>query len=423
MLQIKKLGKNLFSRILERQVKRLRKKHYFTVVAVVGSVGKTSTKLAIAEVLKTQKSVRFQTGNYNDRLTVPLVFFGHDNPSMFDFFAWLKIFRSNKKQIRRKHFYDVVVIELGTDGPGQIKEFEYIQPDITVVTAVTPEHMEFFDSVDDVAREELSVAEFSKKVVVNTDDVSSKYLKEINNLLTYGLNKADYRAETSPKKTKQMLKLDHVDLKINKEINLVGAQGAKAALAAVAVANELDLTQANILNGLGKLKPFAGRMNILSGINGSTIIDDTYNASPAAVMAALDAMYSMKAPQKIAILGNMNELGAHSKKAHTQIGEYCDPKQLDLVVTIGPDANEYIASAARAKNCKVKSFDSPYAAGDFVKENLERGALILAKGSQNKVFAEESLKVLLKNPEDVQKLVRQSKAWLDIKNSQFGGIQ
>lgn len=423
MLQIKKLGKNLFSRILERQVKRLRKKHNFTVVAVVGSVGKTSTKLAIAEVLKTQKSVRFQVGNYNDRLTVPLVFFGHDNPSMFDFFAWLKIFRSNKKQIKRKHFYDVVVIELGTDGPGQIKEFEYIQPDITVVTAVTPEHMEFFDSVDDVAREELSVAEFSKKVVVNTDDVSSKYLKEINNLLTYGLNKADYRAETSPKKTKQMLKLDHGDLKINKEINLVGAQGAKVALAAVAVANELDLTQANILNGLGKLKPFAGRMNILSGINGSTIIDDTYNASPAAVMAALDAMYSMKAPQKIAILGNMNELGAHSKKAHTQIGEYCDPKHLDLVVTIGPDANEYIASAARAKSCKVKSFDSPYAVGDFVKENLERGALILAKGSQNKVFAEESLKVLLKNPEDAQKLVRQSKAWLDIKNSQFGGMQ
>ncbi len=422
MLKIKKLGKNLISKILERQVRRLRKKHKFTVVAVVGSVGKTSTKLAIAEILKTQKSVRFQSGNYNDRLTVPLVFFGHENPTMFNLFTWIKIFRSNHKQIKCKHFYDVVVIELGTDGPGQIKEFEYIKPDIAVVTAITPEHMEFFDSLDDVASEELAVTKFSTKVIVNNDDINSKYLREIDKLITYGLKKADYKAEIVSKKTKQMLKVDRDDLSINKEINLVGAQGAKAALAAVSVANELDLTQANILIGLGKLKAFAGRMNILSGIKSSTIIDDTYNASPAAVIAALDVMYSMKAPQKIAILGNMNELGKHSKKSHVQIGEYCDPKQLDWVVTVGPDANEYIASSAMAKKCKVKSFDSPYDVGDFVKEKLQSGALILAKGSQNKVFAEESLKVLLKNPEDITKLVRQSKSWLDIKNSQFGGM-
>lgn len=420
MLQIKKLGKNIISGILERQVKKLRKKHNFIVVAVVGSVGKTSTKLAIAEILKTQKSVRYQEGNYNDRVTVPLIFFGHENPNMFNIFAWLKIIRSNRKQIRRKHFYDVVVLELGTDGPGQLKGFAYIKPDIAVVTAVTPEHMEFFDSIDAVAEEELVVAKFSKNVVINVDDVSHKYIKNIKNAITYGLSSADYTAETSAKKTKQLINVSHGDLKINKEINLLGKQGAKIALAAVAVANELDLTQANIINGLGKLKAFSGRMNILEAINKSSIIDDTYNSSPAAVIAGLDVLYGMKASQKIAILGTMNELGNFSNDAHKEIGRYCDPKQLDIVVTIGKPAEEFTGKVAKQKGCEVHSFDSPYEAGDFVKTRLVKGTIVFAKGSQNQVFAEESIKVLLADSDDAKKLVRQSKYWLDIKESQFG---
>ena len=417
---VKKIGKNWLTKKLEKQVKKLRKKHVFLVVAVVGSVGKTSTKLAIAEMLKTQKSVRYQEGNYNDRLTVPLVFFGHDNPNMFNVFAWLKIFRSNRKQIRRKHFYDVVVLELGTDGPGQLKDFEYINPDISVVTAVTPEHMEFFDSIDAVADEELAVTKFSKKVIVNVDDVSPKYIKNIKNLTTYGLQKADYMASISTKKNKQLINVSRSDLSINKEISLLGMQGAKVALAALAVANELDLTQANILNGLGHLKAFSGRMNILDGINKSTIIDDTYNSSPAAVTAGLDVVYAMKAPQKIAILGTMNELGKFSDDAHKEIGKYCDPKQLDMVVTIGKLAEEFTAKVAKQKGCQVHSFDSPYDAGDFVKSRLVKGAVVFAKGSQNRVFAEESLKVLLADRDDEKKLVRQSKYWLDIKEGQFG---
>ncbi len=417
---VKKIGKNWLTKKLEKQVKKLRKKHVFLVVAVVGSVGKTSTKLAIAEMLKTQKSVRYQEGNYNDRLTVPLVFFGHDNPNMFNVFAWLKILRSNRKQIRRKHFYDVVVLELGTDGPGQLKDFEYINPDISVVTAVTPEHMEFFDSIDAVADEELAVTKFSKKVIVNVDDVSPKYIKNIKNLTTYGLQKADYMASVSTKKNKQLINVSRSDLSINKEISLLGMQGAKVALAALAVANELDLTQANILNGLGHLKAFSGRMNILDGINKSTIIDDTYNSSPAAVTAGLDVLYAMKAPQKIAILGTMNELGKFSDDAHKEIGKYCDPKQLDMVVTIGKLAEEFTAKVAKQKGCQVHSFDSPYDAGDFVKTKLLKGAVVFAKGSQNRVFAEESLKVLLADRDDEKKLVRQSKYWLDIKEGQFG---
>ena len=105
--------------------------------------------------------------------------------------------------------------------------------------------------------------------------------------------------------------------------------------------------------------------------------------------------------------------------AHQAVGEYCDPAKLDLVVTIGNDAKELLAPFARASGCTVHSFKSPYDAGDFVKEQLKKGAAILAKGSQNGVFAEEALKPLLAKPADSAKLVRQSKSWLQNKADQI----
>jgi UDP-N-acetylmuramyl pentapeptide synthase len=96
----------------------------------------------------------------------------------------------------------------------------------------------------------------------------------------------------------------------------------------------------------------------------------------------------------------MNELGNFSEAAHTEIGGLCDPKQLDLLVTIGPDANEFLAKAAESKGCKVERFNNPYKAGEFLKPLVKEDAVILVKGSQNKVFAEEAIKSLLKNHKD-----------------------
>jgi len=91
----------------------------------------------------------------------------------------------------------------------------------------------------------------------------------------------------------------------------------------------------------------------------------------------------------------MNELGDYSRTAHEEVGAYCKSDKLDLVVTIGPDAAKFLAPAARAAGCKVKTFDSPYLAGTYVREHLQKEAVVLAEGSQNRVFAEESLKSLL----------------------------
>lgn len=419
----KKAGRAAVCTILEYQVRELRKRHKFTVVAVAGSVGKTSTKLAVADLLAQSLRVRHQTGNYNDRVTVPLVFFGQPEPSLFNVVAWLKLFGANQAALSHAYPYDVVVVELGTDAPGQMATFAYLRPDIAVVTAVTPEHMEYFKTLDRVAGEELTVFDYCERVLVNGDDIPGKYLAG-RTFAEYSLKttQADYFALT----TVHNLHGQHLDIvtpteKLKTDVQYIGAQGAKFALAATAVADMLGLKGTAISTGLPKLSHFAGRMQILPGIKNSMLIDDTYNASPVAVQAALDVLYEAKAPQRIAILGSMNEMGDYSPEAHHEVGEYCDPKRFDLLVTIGADAKNYLAPAAKEKGCTVKTFMSPYEAGEYVKSKLKTGAVVLAKGSQNGVFAEEALKPLLSDPADTSKLVRQSPVWLKKKQTQFNG--
>jgi UDP-N-acetylmuramoyl-tripeptide--D-alanyl-D-alanine ligase len=418
----KKIARGLLGRVLENQVRRLRRRHKFSLVAVSGSVGKTSTKLAVADMLGQKYRVLHQPGNYNDRLTVPLVFFNQNQPSIYNFFAWARLIGENEAAIYHSFPYDAVVVELGTDKPGLMREFAYLKPDITVVTAITPEHMEYFGTFDAVASEELEVFGYSKRVLVNADDTPGKYLAgkkfDAYSMLT---NVADnYHAKTSKQSLHgQTITVEIPSGKLTAQISYIGQHGAKFALAATAVADMIGLSHDEIAAGLPRLRHFAGRMQVLDGAKGSTLIDDTYNATPVAVEAALDALYREKAPQRIAILGSMNELGDYAREAHKEVGSYCDPEKLDMVVTIGADAKRWLAPAAKARGCVVHSFMSPYDAGNYVRSQLKNGALVLAKGSQNGVYTEEALKLLLAHPADAQNLVRQSKAWLRAKSKQF----
>lgn len=421
LLQPKKLGKAILCNLLEWQVRRLRARHTFRVIAVAGSIGKTSTKLAVAHVLGGGKRVLYQNGNYNDRLTVPLIFFEQTEPSIFNIWAWLRLLRSNGRKIRRSYPYDFVVVELGTDGPGQLGAFAYLRPEIVVVTAVAPEHMEYFHDLGTVAAEELSVSRYAQRLLLSHDAIDAKYYRDIPHV-SYGAG-GDYQSISKSRG----LKGQTVELQLPGERSLsvavpvLGKQGTAIVLAATAVADAAGLSEGAIKQGLETLPPTAGRMQILAGIKQSTVIDDTYNASPVAVAAALDVLYVQKAPQRIAILGSMNELGDTSRDAHTQIGTYCDPKKLAYVVTVGVDAKKYLAPAAKKAGCKVKSFLSPHEAGTFVARQLKSRAVVLAKGSQNGVFAEEAIKPLLNHKDDESRLVRQSAYWLKVKRSQFGG--
>lgn len=413
---VKLAGKALLCQLLERQAVRLRQKHNFKVVAVAGSVGKTSTKLAIARTLESAGlKVRYQEGNYNDRLTVPLVLFGRELPGLFNVPAWFKILAANNRVIRQRYNYDVVVLEIGTDAPGQISQFAYLKPELAVVTSVAPEHMEYFGSLDAVAEEELSVFNFAKHVLINADDVPEAYLKR-KKFFSYSVIDRDaeyYATGRNEDLWGQIIEIytDGRSL-MRQKTAFIGSQGRKIVLAAAAVADILKASRQDVSNAIAQLQPFAGRMQQLRGIKGSTILDDSYNATPSSVEAALAVLQHAKADMRIAILGSMNELGDFSAEAHKAVGVSIDPQKISLVVTIGEAANNYLAQAALQNKCQVATFTNPKKAGEFVKRHVTKDTVVLVKGSQNGVFSEEAIKPLLANKRDVSKLVRQSRYWM-----------
>lgn len=419
---MKQSVKSFITRIFVRQMQQIIKKHKPIIVAVVGSVGKTSTKLAIAKVLSEKYRVLVQQGNYNTPIAVPFIFLDRPLPTLHNPFSWFKAYLKGQKVLKGQFPYDVVVIELGSDQPGDLAEFKPIlQPDIGVVTAISPEHMEFFGAVDAVAAEEFTIASYVKKLVINLDDIDSKYVAKYTARINIPVKSYGFSGAADCKISSQTGKVTFAvgDKTIQSNTSLIAKHSLSATGAAALVASELGLSPTQIAAGVAKVRPFAGRMQLLKGIKNSTIIDDSYNASPLAVKAALETLLSINAPQRIALLGNMNELGDTSKQAHEQIGKMCDPKKLDLVVTLGPDANKYIAAVAEKNGCQVLRADSPYKAGRVIEQHLKDGAYVLIKGSQNGVFSEEAIKPLLADPADVSKLVRQTKFWLTKKHQAF----
>lgn len=421
--------KTIIVRILEWQTRRLLASSDTKVIGVAGSIGKTSTKLMIARSLSKLHAVRYQEGNYNAPVTVPLVLFGHKNPGrVTNVLAWLKIILLNELQLLRTYPYEYVVLELGTDAPGDLSKFaNYLSLDIAIVTAVTPEHMQFFDSLDAVAKEELEIFRFTKQGLMNIDLVDTRYLKEnqINvPVTTYGKSAAaDYQLRIEVESRRfSIVKNDEILL--SDSYPFLQLPRLYTVTAAVAVLQLLGIRDDELLETIKRTmeEPTPGRLNILKGIKQSIILDDTYNASPDAMKLALNILYGVVAPQKIAVLGSMNELGSSSPDEHAAIGSYCDASQISLLITIGEDAKNYLAPAAKIAGCEVKSFLSPIEAGEYLAEHLRDGAFILAKGSQNRVFAEEAIKPLLKNRQDEQLLVRQTPYWIQKKQQQFRGM-
>jgi UDP-N-acetylmuramoyl-tripeptide--D-alanyl-D-alanine ligase len=419
---MKQALKKIVAGILGSQLKRLRKKNKIFVIAVAGSIGKTSTKLALAHVLGQTYKVQYQEGNYNDLVTVPLIFFGHKQPAVFNPFSWMWTFLKNEFVISKRYPYHIVIVELGSEAPGQMAEFsKYLQADIGVLTAIVPEHMANFANLDAVAAEELDIRKFTTKIFANKDLIPPEYLGHLpNTTVTYGIKQqADISMTNITWEGGEQATFDIVYGGItflHGEHEQVTEPQLYSICAAVSVGTELDMTTSAVDKGIRSIKPVSGRMQHLNGLSGALILDDTYNASPEAMLGALDTLYRMSASQKIAILGNMNELGEYSEKEHKRIGEYCDPHELSFIATIGPDANKYLAPAAAARGCLVKTFDNPVDAGKFVKERLHQDTIVLVKGSQNGVFAEEAAKQLLALPADANKLVRQSSYWMRIKH-------
>lgn len=422
----------MFKRFVLKKLQKYTRQYFAAhpevkLIAVVGSVGKTSTKRALADLLVQRYRVRMQEGNHNSEISVPMAILGLElPPKLHSIKQWFTVLRAARRRVKQPADVDVIIQELGTDHPGDIAAFgTYLVPDISLVTAVTPEHMEFFGSIEAVAAEEMSIANFSRMVLINRDDVEGRFAAYENNpnFSTYGTTgAAEYRFEQQAFTIDQGYVGNIIAASITPfpaTIKVVGEHSLRPVMGAVAAALLFGLSPADVANGLALIKPVPGRMNLLRGIGNTKIIDDTYNSSPAAAAAAIQTLYSFDdVPQRILVLGDMRELGESSKSEHEKLGAMCDPNLVAWVVLVGPDCENYLAPIARQRGCQVHVAPDAIRAGEFVRSVTEEGAAILVKGSQNTIYLEECVKILCDMTEDAE-LVRQSDAWMKTKDEYF----
>lgn len=433
MLYTKGMFKDLIQKRLENSVRKYFAAHpEVKLVVVAGSIGKTSTKLAVGTVLAQQLRIRMHEDDRGSAIGTPLAILGVAMPEkLHSPLAWLGVFRTIKQRIKQSADVDVVVQELSIDGEGDMTHYStYLRPYMAVVSGVTPEHMEHLKTIDTVAREELQVVNFSEHALINRDDIQGRFAEHITNpnISTYGSTEAaeytveieDFTLERGYKLLYSAPELQNQPLSL--EAHLVGNHSLHAITAAATVALRLGIAPELIVRGVTAIQPVPGRMNLLRGLQQSHIIDDTYNSSPVDAIAAIETLYGIDAPQRILLLGDMNELGMVSATEHEKLGQLCDPSLLSWVITVGQQSEAYLAPAARGRGCQVKSFRSALDAGAFVHSVLEPSAVVLAKGSRDGIYLEEAVKILLHETHEDHELVRQSEDWRSRKRAYFENL-
>ncbi|MGK2896549.1 MAG: Mur ligase family protein [Candidatus Saccharimonadales bacterium] len=424
--------KNYVQKKLERYVRKYFRKHpEVRLVVVAGSVGKTSTKMAIATVLSKQFRVRLDNGNHGTHLSTPLGILGIEYPAeTHSISAWLRVFSAAKRRIKEPADVDIIIQELTARGIGSMAQYgSYLWPTISVVTAVTSERMETFGTIEQIAQEELMVANFSQLALINRDDIEGRFSGFLTNqaIDTYGTtSSAEYRFEINDFSLVKGYKGSFISLEASEpfdaQVHVIGEQSLRPVIAAVAVAQKLGMIPTTITQGISEIHPTPGHMNVLRGIKGSVIIDDTYSSTPIAATSALQTIYGLQVSQRVVIFGSMNHLGSESAVEHEKLGKLCDPNLLSWVITIGTEAEQYLAPAARLRGCQVKSFKSALEAGAFAHSVLGTGAVVLAKGSVDDIYAEEAVRILLHDTTEDRFLVRQESEWKTRKNHFFAEI-
>lgn len=438
---MKSILKKIVVNILTWEARLVLTKYKPKIIAITGSVGKTSTKDAIFAVLTNSFSVRKSDKSFNGEIGIPLTILGLPN-GWNNPFMWLSnVFRGLVLCIPIPHTIDTrpfpswLVLEVGADHPGDIEKLKkWLHPDVVVITRLseTPVHVEFFKSPKDVIREKGFLVQSLKDnglLILNSDDLnvmSMKDLKRDAQLLIYGMEEpSDFQAsnlEITYEENKNSIAPSGITFKINYSGNSIpvalkgrfGRQHVYPALVALAVGNHLGLNVIKMSEYIKNYTTSPGRMKILAGIKNTTIIDDTYNSSPVAVSEALRTLGEIHNTKgrKIAILGDMLELGKYSIKAHEKAGKEAS-ETASILVTIGIKARD-IAMGALDNGMDEKNiyqFDKSLEAGKFIEEMIEDGDVILIKGSQG-VRMEKIVEEIMAEPERKEELlVRQELEW------------
>jgi UDP-N-acetylmuramoyl-tripeptide--D-alanyl-D-alanine ligase len=424
---MKDLIKPFILRVITWEAKAVLIRHKPYIIGVTGNLGKTSTKDAIYAVLKDHVHIRRSEKSMNSEFGVPLTILGEksgwNNP-----LKWVFVIVRGFFVIFSKEYPSHLVLEIGADRPGDIKNItSWIKPDIAVVTQFgqVPVHIEFFPNREAVVEEKGYLVKALKEgglFIYNADDHDAKSLLEKTSAqkMSIGIHeKADVQADNI-KPYGHPLKGTEANITLG-EIKehlvlpeVVGRSPVYCALPALAVAHRLGIALPVACAALRDAPKPKGRMRLLSGMNGSVIIDDSYNASPKAAEHGLKTLAEIDTVgRKIAVLGDMLELGKHTHDEHYKIGKIA-AGSCHKLITVGIRSRVTAEGALDAKMSdeNILQCDTSIDAGKELISMLMPHDIVYIKGSQG-VRLERALAMILAethNPKAV--LVRQEDEWL-----------
>lgn len=426
--------KSLLQYILKLLVKAVVWKYQPTVIGITGNVGKTSVKEAIFSVVSSRFRARRGLKNYNNEIGLPLVVLGEESAGK-NFFKWLAIFcRALRLIAFRADYPEILILEMGADKPGDIGYLlSIVRPKIGVVTAIgeIPAHVEFFAGPEELAKEKAKLPAslpVNGYAILNFDDDTVLAMKSGTKAhpLTFGLGEGAsvratdihlfFRRENGEPAAGLSFKANYkgsiVPVRL---LNVFGKHQVYAALAGIAAGSALNMNLVEISQALANYKSPPGRLNLLKGIKNTVILDDTYNASPMATRAALETLAEISLEnngRKIAVLGDMLEIGKYSVEAHQTIGQIAR-KIADVIFTVGPRA-KFIAEEAESlgfSKDKIFRFDDSVSAGKELQKIIQEGDVILVKGSQS-MRMEKIVEEIMAEPLRAKELlVRRGEEW------------
>ncbi|OGF70435.1 hypothetical protein A3H65_01590 [Candidatus Giovannonibacteria bacterium RIFCSPLOWO2_02_FULL_45_14] len=422
--------------VLTWEAQLILKKYKPKVVAVTGSVGKTSTKDAIAKVLEKKFRVRKSKKSYNSELGVPLAIIGAES-GWDSIYMWLVAFWKGVAAIvTRENYPEILVLEVGADRPEDIKKIRlWLKPDVAVLTALAeiPVHVEFFSGPEEVFGEKVELIkglDEKSSIILNFDDPRIMEMKDKTDgeILTYGFSEgADFEAMdykiffrrekfgSVPEGIEFKVKTKSEDLPV-KIMNAFGSHSVYPALAAITVGSNLGMTLEDCIEMISVYSPPPGRLKLIRGVKETLILDDSYNSSPKALEAALKTLDDIKPPtregRKIAVLGDMLELGKHTITAHRDLGSLAADVS-DILCTVGVRAKFFMEGAIKEglKKRSIYIFETSGRAGEELEKIIKPGDLLLIKGSQG-MRMEKIVERLMAEPEKKKELLcRQDDGW------------
>lgn len=401
---MKKLLRKPLVWLLNWEAKQLIKKHNPIVIAITGSVGKTTTKDIIHAGLVGITDVRSAEKSFNSDIGVPLTIMSLQNPGSHPI-KWITTLIQGMKQVMfDKTFPELLVLEVGAGVPGDIRNIaQWIKPDISVFTrlAETPVHIEFFESKEQLYAEKKSLAEYTKQeglVLYNGDD----------EILTDVLADIPHRKETFAINGEISFTQKGTQLEGEHDVVLPGVLGSQMMYPVMVLLEIYKELGIEVADGLGSLAenytPTPGRARIIRGINKTVLIDDAYNASPVAVEQALEVFKDFDAPgRKIFVFGDMMELGDYAKEAHVAVA--LQANFVHELITVGQLS---LDTHTRAVQCGLAAvhFKTSAEAGEYLIDHHEPGDSILFKSSRHSIKMEQAI-VQMTLPEDHHKLVQE----------------